>query len=479
MILFYLEEMKEIHLDRYETEDGVLTNFNMHITPPNKGDLKFQFKEADGSLTFLLKGLSVRIDTDADLHNGAIKGSFKVSVDKLDVDLKTNPTKVGWDEAMRIQYSMHLKDADIKIDVVALNDNDMVPPEFQQGMLQFESSFKVAASDAMNNAFRQKTQDTINRFLDQMSTSYSIPKFNDYKTSAQVMIQSYALSPRLGDRNSLIVDFDTKSNLVGSNSRSVKDSLRSGSRFLQKSSENQLEMTRASINDDKHHVLIAPHMVSGVLANLGSGVTSYKLEDQANLQSKVKKYFGNDVELECSPHENEYPTYKASGNTIIGEQMVKCSLHPRGFKFDSLFDIDLKLNFHIHPEVDQDGKSLKAEFGKIQATQISTHDKRMEVQTTLSDKMDQRQMMPFAPEFGIQELLRNVNSKIQGNTQGTLDKFVSMIGTNNLIDIEELEKNLMPAPMRLPLPVGYKLSNPSVQIHSNGVFDISGGLIAE
>ena len=44
----FFEQMKDVHMDRYETEDGVLTNVNIHVKPPTPGNLVFRYNKFFG-----------------------------------------------------------------------------------------------------------------------------------------------------------------------------------------------------------------------------------------------------------------------------------------------------------------------------------------------------------------------------------------------------------------------------------------------
>ena len=225
--------------------------------------------------------------------------------------------------------------------------------------------------------------------------------------------------------------------------------------------------------------MIAPHLVKALISNFDPKLISFKLEDQTKLQQQVNKYFGGDVELECYPHENEFPEYRSSNNAITGDQKVKCSLHRKGNRQESIFDIDLRLNFEIHPEVDKDGKTVKAEFGSIQTTEINQHEKNMEIKTTLSDKMQPMNFNPASFDFNLPFLMNQANMKIQNKEQDRLRKFQELLSQNIIIDVEQLERKILPSPFNLPLPDGYRFINPSVKIHENGVIDISGDLAHE
>ena len=224
-------------------------------------------------------------------------------------------------------------------------------------------------------------------------------------------------------------------------------------------------------------MLIAPHLVKALISNFDPKVTSFKLENQAGLQEQVKNYFGSDVELECYPHENEFPEYRSANNVITGDQKIKCSIHPKGNRQESIFDIDLRLNFNIHPEVGKDGKTLKGEFGSIQTTEINHHDKNMEIKTTLSDKMEPMVFNQANFDFNMPFLMNQVNMKIQDKNEDKLEKFQKLLAQNIVIDVEQLEKDILPGSFKLPLPEGYKFVNPFVEIHQNGVVDISGDLV--
>jgi hypothetical protein len=397
-------------------------------------------------------------------------------------------------EVIKINYHLHLKDADIKTDITASEDMSSMPPEVAGNFQMFndmQASFKIATTNMVSKTFEERTKDLLRQFTSKMSTQFNIPK-------SSISMNAQALPFRIGSNKSIIIDFETSSNIVqlgGSVSERLENNLKDTKKKSPKliDGEIQLQRTRESLNDNKHHVLIASHLVGGVISNIGSEMTAFKLEDQEKLQQTVREYFGNDIVLECSNHDNEYPSYRSQNDAIVGEQTVKCSLHPRGYKLDTLYEIDLKLNFNIHPKVDKDGKSLKAEFGNIQATSINTHDRRMEIQASLSDKMDEeayRQFDPFNNDKFLPFLMNNQRYDIQSNGltnqqhADTLDRFVAVLSTPGLIDVPQLENdmfkgNLLSTNFRLPVPPGHKFKNPSVKIHPNGVFDISGDLIKE
>jgi hypothetical protein len=271
-----------------------------------------------------------------------------------------------------------------------------------------------------------------------------------------MIITAKALPAIIGDK-SIRIDFDTHVDMVKSSGKGVKDLLmhsvvKSG-RAL--SGEKALENTRSLLNDDKHHFLIAPHVVSGLFHNFDNGAYTLKLAEQTKLQQKVSQHFGKDIGLECYKHFNTYPEYSVQNDKIVGEQKVQCSLYQRGFKFEPLFDIDVNLLFNIHPEVGKDGRTLKASFGDIQATSIAMHDRKLELETKVSDT------------------LKQAVYKIQDKDSQKLMKITEIFSTPNIIDMEKLQASLLPAEFKLPLPPGLKFQNSNVKIHENGVLDIN------
>jgi len=496
MIGFFFDQFKDVHIDEYVSEEGTYRNINIKLRPPPMENIFFSFDNKTNSLVFFLKGVGVDLDTDVDMLNGAIKGHIALKIDKFDMDLKSVPTKIGAEERMKIDYRFHIKDGDIQASITASEDPNAFPPEVSNEFMplvgNLQTSFKIGATKMMDEALEYKTEELLNQYVEAMSTEYNIPKNYANRASAYMQFKSDALPLRFGSNKNVIVDFDTSASLVKNQGRIgerlqsyLKDVTQKSQSLIE--SERQLERTRSELKDNKHHVLIAPHLVSGVLSNIDNDIVSYKLEDQANLQKKVKEYFGNDVELECYNHENEYPQYRSKDDAIIGEQTIKCSLHPKGYNFDPLYEIDVKLNFNIHPKVDSDGKSLKAEFGSIQATSINTHDKRMEVQATLSDRMDMdtyKQFDPFGNDMILPFLMKNKQYNIESYHSQNIGKFAQMLRTPKLIDVTQLEDdlfkgNLLPSSFPLPVPPGHKFENAQVKIHPNGVFDVSGDLVQE
>jgi hypothetical protein len=295
-----------------------------------------------------------------------------------------------------------------------------------------------------------------------------------------IIVNAKALPFTVGENQAVRIDFDTHADMTTPSKQGIKEMLvhnpEKSAGILK--GENDLESTRSALNDNKHHMLIAPHLISGLLTSFDNNAVSFKLEDQTELQQKVSQYFGKDIELECYKHENEYPEYHVENDKIVGEQKIQCSLHPKGFKFEPLFNIDLNLIFDIHPEVDKDGKTLKASFGDIQMTSIAMHDKKLEIETKVSDKMETSawQLPGLTSELNFPFPFNAEVMKMQQRDSQKLMKFEDIFSTPNIIDKEKLRANLMPAPFKMPLPPGLRFKNPNVKIHENGVIDINGDL---
>ena len=408
------------------------------------------------------------------------------------MDLKTTPVFKDGQEKVNVQYHLHLKDADVQANLDTIEDTSMLPEEFQQGFLPMfgdaNTNFKMAATEMMDNAFEQRTSDVITNYFSNMKSEYVIPRKPGHENFKEIILNTQAMPLEINQKGAVSIDYNTHSDMLSTNRQGVMELLHP----TQKSAgvidgENQLEITKGQLNDNKHHMLIAPHLISGVLSTFDNNQVSFKLEDQKDLQKKVNEYFGNDIEIECYKHEHEMPQYHTENDAIIGEQKIVCSLHPKGLKSDSLYEIDVNLDFAIHPELDEDGESLKASFGEIQATEISVHEGKMEISTSLSDKMDDMAMAmqfdPFMNElmfpFSIEELMsmEDASVKTQQRDAATLLKFKDLLNTPYLIQTSQLEENLLPKAFRLPLPKGLKFSaNSSIKMHSNGVMDISGDM---
>lgn len=168
-----MNEMKHTHIDRYETEDGVIANLDLSLTPPTRSNLIFRTKESDGSFTFVLKGLGILIKADLDPLFKTITGHVELSIKNLDIDLRVKPTTSKGEKAMQIYYNLHLKDADIQMDLKALSNSDDLPPEIKDGPLgllsNFKPTYKLTASGILNDPTKGTTQNVINQFLGKSS----------------------------------------------------------------------------------------------------------------------------------------------------------------------------------------------------------------------------------------------------------------------------------------------------------------------
>lgn len=167
----------------------------------------------------------------------------------------------------------------------------------------------------------------------------------------------------------------------------------------------------------------------------------------------------------------------------MGKQSVTCSLYPKGFQFEPLYSIDLNLGFTIHPELDSDGKSLKAEFGEIQTTDISVHDdKRVEINTNLYDKQPKNIWSPFVMPIAEIDLpfFDDSDPTLTEKDFNRLSAFKEIFQIPELLDKDKLESELLPEPFEIPLPNGIKFDeNSEVKVHNNGVIDIAGDVVLE
>jgi len=362
-----------------------------------------------------------------------------------------------------------------------------MPEEFDLDALIGGMNFKIGAVKMIDEKLEKQTSEILLNYFDGMKSQYKIPKKVDNNNLGDIIVNAKAASLMIGGDNSVRIDYDMHTDMIQKSKQGIKDLLVHPNFKSQGviEGEKALENTRSALIDGKHHVLIAPHLVSGVMSNFDDSGVSFKLGGQTKLQDKVKQYFGSQIQFDCAKHENDTPEYHVEKETIVGKQKVSCSLYPVGFEFEPLYQIDLNLVFTIHPELDSDGKSLKAEFGDIQTTDISVHDKRMEVNTNIYDKMEAPPMMFFDPFQGfIAEMdlpfIDQSDPTLTDEDHKRLKAFQEIFQIPELLDKPQLDFELMPESFMMPLPPGLKFdSNSEVKVHDNGVIDISGDVISE
>lgn len=173
-------EIQQVHIDRYETEDGVLTNIDIKVTPPPKDGITFRYNEEDESLVFFLKQVSVLADFDMSLYYGTIKGHTTLDIDKLDLDVIVKGDIKEGIKMDNIDFHLHLNDADIKTKFTAIEDPSQLTPEMKAQLGSLVESFpvtvKLAAGDMLDKAFERRTEEVISNFFDSMNSRYTIPK---------------------------------------------------------------------------------------------------------------------------------------------------------------------------------------------------------------------------------------------------------------------------------------------------------------
>lgn len=173
-------EIQQVHIDKYETEDGVLTNIDIKVTPPQKDGITFRYNEDEESLVFFLKQVSVLADFDMNLYYGAVRGHTTLNIDKLDMDVIVKGDIKDGIKMENIDYHLHLNEADIKTTFTAMEDPTNLPPEMkvQLGSLvgNFPTTVKLAAGDMLDKTFERRTEEVINNYFDSMSSRYTIPK---------------------------------------------------------------------------------------------------------------------------------------------------------------------------------------------------------------------------------------------------------------------------------------------------------------
>ena len=265
--------------------------------------------------------------------------------------------------------------------------------------------------EPVNKALKYQAQEVINHFIDSIP-NYDITQFNIGRNLAS---SSYKLNNQINS----FIDYDALyTPHVGSHA-SIKNSLKSKMSlfnptnekrlYLDKSFHSKIQHAQHQIKDDKLHCLIAPELfskvfLSGPLVSLSKPTLDTEILagmlDQ-NLDQKVQKYFGDKVKFSCKPKQN-VPTLKGKENEIVGTFVIKWELNTIKPRDKPLYEMDINYEFTIHPEVSEDGKSLKANFGETQSVDFNiSKDGTQQINARVSDRMQTNFLFPgFGGLFG-------------------------------------------------------------------------------
>lgn len=265
--------------------------------------------------------------------------------------------------------------------------------------------------DPISESLQNKAQSIVDNFVNSIP-NYDITQFNFKKdlTNAQYKIQenkeylvNYAESLFPSSRPKSIVKDALMSNLSFINYKKDKHL------NLDKSLHNKIQHAQHEIKDDKIHYLIAPELFSKVFLSAGPIAGSHSTSDteilanllDRNLDTKVEKYFGDQVKFSCKPTSTE-PKLIGKNQQIVGSYVIRCALETLKPSDEPIYELDVNFEFTINPEVTEDGKSLRAKFGEFQSTNFNLNsNKKAQIEAKVSDKPIANFLFPgFGGLFG-------------------------------------------------------------------------------
>lgn len=288
-------------------------------------------------------------------------------------------------------------------------DSDSWIPDWAKGF-----SWRIGGTvyDPLHHAIHKQTQDIIDKFV------ASTPNFDSTEYSFSRNLQA---SPAGRESKNKYFNSYAQSFISSSpSSQSIKDALKKNMYMfnpnknerldLDSSFHSKIQHVQHQIKDDKIHYLVSPEHFAKyflgeprvVKSKLDTEVLTQMLDN--NLPSKAEKFFGGKVKFSCSPDQKD-PQLKGSGDAVVMTNKVRCTLNTENPQPEPLQEIELDLEFTIHPEVSEDGKSLKAQFGETQIADVNYARKgKTKISARISDKPTSALLFPgFADLFGLQK----------------------------------------------------------------------------
>ena len=386
---FLFDMFTSTKIKEFPVKNGKFTNITIQVIPPKSFDNVTTQVQSD-SLYLIINGIGVKIGADFEIYikNKPAKGHVDATITDLGIHimLQNQPMPKQGNRQIGADVSLDLTKTHVNTlfttegNVEEIKDYlvNLVKDQATKSMTDSATSWmpdwtkgfssKVGGVyGPINYALEKRTQDILDQFVN------TIPNI---EASHITFRPEKGAVYRVGSHHKSLVDYSTSPIQSDASSSFIKDSLTKNSYMfstqhgtLNKNAHfhTNLEHVQHQISDDKTHFLLSPESFYNSIVKTGKDSTSQMDVDliakllHQDLKPKVDDHFGSKAKLECKP-QSEEPKLSGKNDAIVGTFTIVCRLDSDDKSQEPLYEIDLDLEFTIHPEVNSDGKSLKGMF---------------------------------------------------------------------------------------------------------------------
>ncbi|CAI2375866.1 unnamed protein product [Moneuplotes crassus] len=253
-----LSEMRHLHIDRYEVEDGVLTNVDINFDFPTFSGVTFRGDLDSGEITFKLLGVKADIKADLNFYHGVIKGNTKIQIDKMDIELKSTPVfDKDW-IYFNFKYHLHIKDTDISMNIDAIKGDGY----YGGGMnpLLGNVNLNMVAIKMVDNELEKQTEKVLQSYFNSNLPQKDSSKDAGISSLEDLVSNTNSAIYKFGRDELPILTFESISEMPIKSRQRIREKLvHSDLKPVVTPEHTVIEAIKSRLTSVKHHVPISHH----------------------------------------------------------------------------------------------------------------------------------------------------------------------------------------------------------------------------
>jgi len=384
---FLFDMLSKQTFGEFPFQGGRLTNIQLQVIPPESMEQVTVDMFSD-TLVFGVKGIGAIINADFEVIIKGRPATGHINIQSNDIGvkihLKNEPgstkdaQKVGADIKLDLEHthSNVIVTAEGSVEEIKAYLIEMVKKEATKTassyLPEWTSGFNWRAGGvqqvgSIHDVLKERTQEVVDHYFDHhadmddskimyqspsrsVDADHGLSKYSNLFSAPQVV----SLKDRLIKNNiEMFASRDSKSG--------IKDRLRNNAGHIDHhSSRGKLDYA------------VTPYVFSTFFVQsesrkpvLNQEMVKKLLTRDNSIDKKVQKYFGDKVAFDCQPTNRDPELRIGDGDSIIGSFVVICSLKSPNSDSEPVYKSEMNLEFVIHPDNKEDGRSPKDSFGEF------------------------------------------------------------------------------------------------------------------
>lgn len=438
---YLFDMLTKMNYNEFPFEGGRLTNINIQVVPPKSWD-QVKIDVFSDTIFFQIGGLGAKIGADFEIliKKRPATGHMDIDITNLGINirLKNEPLR-GSERKVGAEIKLDLEHThgDIKLstqgsieeikgylfNLVKEEAKQTFSKQAQNYMPEWASGWgwKVGAQSMgpIHYALNKRTQQIVDQYFAE-NPDYQVTNYANQPHGYTTYKIGGGEAPRvLADYGNYVVTKQTTQN-------TIKDRLQeSGGRCIfdddDDDDENRAHMSlKDKLSRNTQHIerhaqstklnyLLPLETYSKLFVQraedqpvLNKDMVKKLIEKDPEIPKKIENYFGDKVVFECKPKDNEMKARAGENGSIIGTYTVVCKLDTVKPSKETPYSMELNLEFTIHPDIKEEGKSPRDSFGSFSMADMRmTREGNMQINARVSDQPEKEMFFPdYADLFG-------------------------------------------------------------------------------